>query len=324
MFKAAQFALYASLADAFVALPRTGPSPIKGTHDIEYIPVFGLDDLPSLHEDLEKYIREAPDAPKCPLTPNGLVRLFAFMRHRHKCKLARSKTPAARGASFVYGAKSFSINLGKGTDVDGGLLKKMREQRRKWKANPPPRFVNFSGLDLRIHPEHEICDLLFKFLAFFSDTQDYLLNQGKGGIDVVNAHVMIYPEGYTGNAHFDTRMDTNTPGSLWRLLVPAKGNEGRPIGFYASHKGPRGWPVLRDARGLALATGPILMNDYGSGGSAVVAAGQAELGHKGSAAAAADIFLGHAPYPKGMPTTARSATVVFTGRERGSGGKRKR
>ena len=145
------------------------------------------------------------------------------------------------------------------------------------------------------------------------------------GIDVVNAHVMIYPEGYRGNAHFDTRMNTDTPGSLGRLLVPAKGNEGRPIAFYASHKGPRGWPVLRDARGLALATGPILMNDCGSGGSAVVAAGQAELGHKGSAADASDIFLGHAPYPKGKPATARSATVVFTGRERGSGGgKRKR
>ena len=321
---AARFAFYASVAEALVALPRTGPSPIKGTRDIEHIPLLGLEDLPDLHEDLEKYIREAPDAPKCPLTPNGLVRLFAFMRHRHKCKLARSKTPAARGASFVYGAKSFSINLGKGTDVDGGLLKKMREQRRKWKANPPPRFVNASGFDLRIHPEHEICDLLKKYLAFFWQTQEYLLTKGKGGIDVVNAHVMIYPKGYTGNAHFDTRMHTDTPGSLWRLLVPAKGNEGRPIGFYASHKGPRSWPVLRDARGLALATGPILMNDHGSGGSAVVAAGQAELGHKGSAADASDIFLGHAPYPKGMPTTARSATVVFTGRERGSGGKRKR
>ena len=69
-----------------------------------------------------------------------------------------------------------------------------------------------------------------------------------------------------------------------------------------------------EARRLALATGAILMNDYGSGGSAVVAAGQAELGHTGTAAAASDIFLSHAPYPKGMPTTARAATVVFTGR----------
>ena len=310
MFKAARFALYASLADAFVALPRTGPSPIKGTHDIEYIPVFGLDDLPSLHEDLEKYIREAPDAPKCPLTPNGLVSLFGFMRRRHKCKLARSRTPAACGASFVFGAKSFSINLGK-PKFDGELLEKMKAQKAAWDKRPPPRFENALALDFRIHSEQYIRDLLVNFLDFFGRTQIYLLNKG---IKHTHTHVMIYPEGYTGNAHFDTRMDTNTPGSLWRLLVPAKGNEGRPIGFYASHKGKRGWPVLRDARRLALATGPILMNDYGSGGSAVVAAGQAELGHTGSAAAAADIFLGHAPYPKGMPTTARAATVVFTGR----------
>ena len=139
---AARFAFYASVAEALVALPRTGPSPIKGTRDIEHIPLLGLEDLPDLHEDLEKYIREAPDAPKCPLTPNGLVSLFGFMRRRHKCKLARSRTPAARGASFVFGAKSFSINLGK-PKFDGELLEKMKAQKAAWDKRPPPRFSSF-------------------------------------------------------------------------------------------------------------------------------------------------------------------------------------
>ena len=41
---------------------------------------------------------------------------------------------------------------------------------------------------------------------------------------------MIDPEGYTGNAHFDTRMDTNTPGSLLAPVMP-EGNEERALAF---------------------------------------------------------------------------------------------
>ena len=150
-----------------------------------------------------------------------------------------------------------------------------------------------------------------KLLTYYDDTYNYLLDKG---IEPTQVHIQIYRNGYTGNAHFDTRMKTNEPGTLGRLLVPTKGDEKRALAFYVARKGHKGFPDMRHARLLTLASGPIFMTDLGSGGSPILAAGQVELGHEGDDAHASEVFLAHAPYPKGMPTTKRAATCVFTGK----------
>ena len=152
-----------------------------------------------------------------------------------------------------------------------------------------------------------------KLLTFYNQTRRYL--RDNKGIKLSHVHIQIYREGYTGNPHFDTRMKPrDEPGTLGRLLIPAKGDEGRPLAFYVGKKGYRGFPDLRHARLLTLARGPIFMTDLGSGGSPILGAGQVELGHEGDDAHASEVFVAHAPYPKGMPTTRRAATCVFSGK----------
>ena len=102
-------------------LPRRGP--FRGTRDVGNACRY----LPSLHEDLEKYIREGARA-KCPLTPNELVSLFGGRVSTSASWAVR--TQARR--SFVFGAKSFHED--RQTDDGGREVKASRgtKSRRRY------------------------------------------------------------------------------------------------------------------------------------------------------------------------------------------------
>lgn len=299
--------LVPGLIDALQRLPRVGPSPIKYTR-LVYVPEEeGLDGLP---EYLKKHIRAAPDAPECPLTANELQRVFAYYRTKGSSAWARTKK--ALNASFIFGDNNISIKLG---SADGGLLNKMQAQVFDWAA---AGFTRPAPEDRKQWTVEEYAYVAtVKLLAYYDDTYNYLLDKG---IEPTQVHIQIYRPGYTGKAHFDTRMKTNKPGTLGRLLVPAKGDEKRALAFYVARKGHKGFPDMRHARLLTLASGRIFMTDLGAGGSPILAAGQVELGHKGDDAHASEVFLAHSPYPKGKPALTkegepkRAATCVFTGK----------
>ena len=295
--------LLPGLIDALRVLDRVGPSPLKNTR-LVYVPEEeGLDGLP---EWLRRNICAAEDAPECPLTADQLRRVFAYYRTQGVSAWAR--TPEARDAGFVFGDNNITLKLGR---ADGGLLNKMQAQVFSWAD------AGFEGPTSGDEEQWTVEDYAYvatmKLLTFYNQTKRYLLDNK--GIKMTHVHIQIYREGYTGNPHFDTRMNPrDEPGTLGRLLIPAKGDEGRPLAFYVGKKGYRGFPDLRHARLLTLVTGPIFMTDLGSGGSPILGAGQVELGHEGDDAHARKVFVAHAPYPKGMPTTRRTATCVFSGK----------
>ena len=295
--------LLPGLIKALRVLPRVGPSPKKYTR-LVYIPE--QEELDGLPKSLKKHIRAARDAPECPLTAKELHRIFAY--YRGKGTLARSRTKQARTASFVFGDNNITFKLGP-KRYDGGLLLAIQAQAEAWEA---AGFKPTTDDEAQWTVEEYAYVATDKLLEFYDKTYLYLLDNK--GIKLTMVHIQMYRKGYTGNAHFDTRMNPNEPGKTARLLVPAQGDEGRPIAFYVGNKGYRGFLDMRQARLLTLATGPIFMTDLGAGGSPILGAGQVELGHEGDDAHASEVFVAHAPYPKGMPTTKPAATVVFTGK----------
>ena len=271
-----------------IGLDRSGASP-QSHSPLTHLPGHGLDSL--LPARLDSDIYRADGAPSCPLDYRQLKGLFGWFRPT----LFVGST-GDRFGSLIYYANNVTVQIGKPA-FDGGLMRKMKAQFREWDQA--------EKLGVRATYVFRLLEL---FMFYYNATKVYLLEEHS--TKLTHTHIQLYNPDYQGNAHLDQRLWKSTR----RLLVPARGDEARPLAYYVGNWKSGGFD-LRNARLLALATGAIMMTDVGAGGSALLPAGVVGLGHARDDANAAEVRIAHAPYPLGRTAPSRgAATVVFSGK----------
>ena len=198
-----------SLVVAFlIGLDRSGASP-QSHSPLTHLPGHGLDSLPAR---LSSDIYRADGAPSCPLDYRQLKGLFGWFRPT----LFVGST-GDRFGSLIYYANNVTVQIGKPA-FDGGLMRKMKAQFRAWDQ----------AEKLGVQATY-VFRLLELFMFYYNATKVYLLEEHS--TKLTHTHIQLYNPDYQGNAHLDQRLWKSTR----RLLVPARGDEARPLAYYVGN-----------------------------------------------------------------------------------------